>query len=321
MRWMTVGHGKIATAFVTAAAGLEDHEVVTVVGRSAERAAAFAARHGISDSGTSIAAAADGVDAVYIGTPHPSHLAAAAESLRAGVPVLCEKPMTMSAADTASLVDLARREGVFLMEAVWMRFLPIYRHVLRWLNDGRVGGVRGVQATFGFNAPFDPSHRLFDRALGGGALYDIGIYPLHLAHWMLGEPSTLTARTSTAPTGVDDGVAIIGTYNGTKLSVLTATTRADLDSRATIWGDQGRIELPMFWKGQSASLVIGGTAETIEEPFRINGYEYEMEEVRQCLADGRIESEGMPWSASIEIAKQVDEVLAATGYPLDGSTR
>lgn len=310
MRWMVVGHGGIATAFVTAVSGTEGHEVSVVAGRSADRAGAFASRHGIETATVEMARHLTEVDAVYVATPHPHHAQAASAALTAGTPVLCEKPLTLSAATTTDLIDMARANDVFLMEAVWTRFHPIYEQVFDWIDGGMIGEIRGVRASFGFDEPFDASHRLFNPELGGGALYDIGIYPLHLAHWVLGQPDRLEMVSSHAPTGVDDYVAIIGTYAGGRVADLSATTRVELTGAGVIWGESGWIEIPRFWMAESASLHTGGRTEIAKAPFEINGYEYEILEVERCLRAGRIESDRMPWAVSEEIARQVDQLLA-----------
>lgn len=309
MRWMVVGHGGIVSAFAAAISALPNHEIAVVVGRSAQRAGEFAATHGIANATGEMVPFLDSVDAVYVGTPHPAHALAVEQALEAGVPVLCEKPMTLSSSSTAALVDLARSRGTFLMEAVWTRFMPTYDHVFRWLDAGAIGTPRGIKAAFGFSRPFDRSHRLFSPELGGGALYDIGIYPLHVSQWLFGEPLQLFGSGSVGESGVDEYVSINGTYPEGVHADLCATTRIALDSTAIIWGDEGWIELPKFWMPQEATLRAAGSDQHVAEPFDVNGYEYEIREMERCLGDGLVESPAMPWSASLAIASQVDDLL------------
>jgi len=313
MRWMVVGHGGIVGAFVTAIDGLDGNEVAVVTGRSEERAGAFAGRRGIPVSTTDIGSQLENVDAVYVGTPHPFHADAASRALEAGVPVLCEKPMTLTLAQTSEVVELARTNDVFLMEAVWTRFLPIYDQVFGWIDNGAIGTPRGIKASFGFRKPFDPAHRLFDPALGGGALYDIGIYPLHVAEWLFGPPVSVVGAAAVGASGVDEYTSVLGTYRDGIHGDLSATTRIALDSRAIVWGDDGWIEIPKFWMAQEATLHAAGREEHRSAPFEVNGYEYEIREVARCLEGGFIESPGMPWSASLSVASQVDEVLNQVG--------
>ncbi len=315
MRWMVVGHGGIVGAFVTAIDGLAGHEVGVVAGRSEERAAAYAVRRGIPVSTIDIGSQLENVDAVYVGTPHPFHAESASRALAAGVPVLCEKPMTLSMERTADLIELARTNDAFLMEAVWTRFLPIYEHVFGWINDGAIGAPRGIRASFGFHRPFDPAHRLFDPELGGGALYDIGIYPLHVAEWLFGAPVSMLGAAAVGASGVDEYVSALGTYRNGVHGDLSATTRIALDSRAIVWGDDGWIEIPKFWMAQEATLHGAGREEHRSAPFEVNGYEYEIREVARCVEEGLIESPGMPWSASLSVASQVDDVLRQIGRP------
>ncbi len=315
MRWMVVGHGGIVNAFVTAINGLGEHEVAIVAGRSEERAAVYADRRGIGAWTTDMASRVDEVDAVYVGTPHPFHAEAAHVALAAGVPVLCEKPMTLSGEATEALIEAAANNSTFLMEAVWTRFHPVYDVVFEWLSTGAIGTVRGIRASFGFHRPFDPRHRLFDPALGGGALYDIGVYPLHVAQWLFGDPFSLTGAAAIGRSGVDEYISVLGTYAGGIHADLMATTRMAIDSRAIVWGDDGWIEIPKFWMAQEAILHTESGEDRQTAPFEVNGYEYEIREVARCVEAGQVESPQLPWSASLSVARQVDDLLRQIRRP------
>ncbi len=193
--WGMVGHGHISTTFGAAIQVVDDAEIVAVAGRNADRSAAYAQAHGIGAAHDTVEAmlAAGGLDAVYVCSPHPSHQDAATKCLRAGVPVLVEKPMTPSSATTKELIDVARGEGVFAMEAMWTRFLPAYEQARAWIDDRRIGEVQQLEAAFGFRAPVDPDHRLFNLDLAGGSTLDVGVYPIALAQWLFGVAPTSVA--------------------------------------------------------------------------------------------------------------------------------
>ena len=333
LRWAIVGPGRIAHRFAEAVQGLEGHGLEAVVARDASRGDAFAARWpdrsgrraqrvGKLDALLQTRA----VDAVYIATPHPQHHAFARRCLEAGMPVLCEKPMTMCARDTVDLVATARRHRAFLMEAVWTRFLPVYRDVEAWLREGRIGAVRALRSSFCFAVPFDPASRLFDPQLGGGALLDIGVYNLHVTRWALqracgGVPTLRSwhASGTLAASGVEQRAAAQFDFEPATGERLHAQFVCAFDGRAdnrfVIEGERGLIEIESgFWQATRARLQVDGAEpERAERPFAINGFEGQIEEVRRCLAAGAVESPQMPHDESIAVAEWVDRLRGAVG--------
>lgn len=333
MRWALVGPGRIAHAFTRALASLPDAELAAVIGRDAGRARAFAqaawpAERTPPDVATELTSrlAQGDIDAVYVATPHAQHAEAVAVALQAGCGVLCEKSLTPGHAQAAPLVALARERGVFLMEAVWTRFLPAYGQVQRWLAEGAIGRLRGVQSTFCFHTPFDPASRVFDPALAGGALLDIGIYNLTVTRWALQqalghvpEPQAVSVHGHLAATGVDQTVAATLDFGQGLVAQFTCSVQMQADNTLRLMGDEGCIVLPQrFWMAERAELHRGGQAPVVAEtPFDCNGLEYEITEAMRCIRAGRVESPVMPLDESLATLRWMDQLRAQLGvrYP------
>jgi dihydrodiol dehydrogenase / D-xylose 1-dehydrogenase (NADP) len=321
-RWGVIGHGHISGTFREATATIDGAEIVAVAGRDLSRAQAYASEHGIDAAHDSIDTmlSAGGLDAVYVCTPHTAHAEAALACVEAGVPVLVEKPMTPTAATTRELVAATAAAGVFAMEAMWTRFLPTLEAVRSWIDEGRIGEVQLLTASFGFRAPAMSDHRLFSPELAGGGILDVGVYPLALAQWLYGSaPEAVRAVGSVGETGVDEHVAISARYPGGGLAQLGCAVRANLDHHAVIRGTDGHIEIPAFWSAQSATLFAEGVEESTETAHTANGFEYQIEEVMGCVAEGRTESPRMPHAASVELAELSDEIRDQIGvrYPFE----
>jgi predicted dehydrogenase len=315
VRWGIVGTGGIATRFVDALRETPGAVLGAVASRVPEPAVAFATRHGAERAHGSYAAlAADpGVDVAYVATPHARHAADSILMLEAGKHVLCEKPLALDAAQVDRMRGAAMASGRFLMEAMWSRFLPSWRMIRMLVSDGRIGEPVHVAADFGFRFPTDPTHRLFDPALGGGALLDIGVYPVHLATMVLGTVSGVHATGQLGPTGVDELVAaVLDHERGT--GVVTAALRTDLPCTARVSGTAGAIEVPAFMHCAD-HLVIrsGGRLERVDCSFVGEGMRFQVDEVHRCLAAGATESPTMPLAESRAVAAACDEVLAQLG--------
>jgi predicted dehydrogenase len=334
-RWALIGPGGIAQRFAQALPAVPGAELAAVLGRDPARAQAFAERYAtpgaaqprvLSDAAELLADAR--IDGVYIATPHAQHGEWAQRCLQAGKPVLCEKPLVPNLAQAKALVALAREQNVFLMEAVWTRFLPIYAVLQRWLAEQAIGEIRGMQSSFCFPNVYDPAHRLYNPALAGGALLDIGIYNLTVTRWVLQqalgacpEARAIHATGLLAPTGVDQRVAATLDF-GQGLSsqfICAVDTRADNGFR--IFGSRGSIELPQhFWQATQAVLHRDGQpSENVQAPHRINGFEGEIEEAQRCIRAGQIESAVMPHAETLATLAWMDEIRAQLGvrYPFE----
>ncbi|MCB0051511.1 MAG: Gfo/Idh/MocA family oxidoreductase, partial [Caldilineaceae bacterium] len=238
-----------------------------------------------------------------------------------GKHVLCEKPFAINAAEAQEMVDAARAAGLFLMEAMWSRFLPIIVEARRLIADGAIGTVQMVQADFGFRASFNPASRLFDPALGGGALLDVGVYPVSLATMLLGEPDRIAAVAALGATGIDENTGMLFGYPGGEVALLATTVRASTLQEAIILGSNGSIRLHSpWWVGNTLTLQRAGhDAEVIVRPFIANGYSHEAMEVADCVRAGRLESESMSLDESLRVMRIMDTVRAQLGmkYPME----
>ena len=323
IRWGILATGGIAARFTEDLRLLPDAEVVAVGSRTPVAAQAFAQRYDIPrahGSWTDLAADPD-VDVVYVATPHSAHYPAALTCIEAGKAVLVEKPLTLDAPAATRLLAAARERGVFAMEAMWMRCLPTILRAVDLIAGGAIGEVTSVQADFGLAGPFAASHRLRDPALGGGALLDLGIYPVSLAHLVLGVPTTVTALAQLTTEGVDDNTALLLGYPDGAIAALTCGTRGATPVVAAITGSDGRIELPgPFYCPQSFTLYRrdAATAEEIRVPFDGGGYHFEAAEVGRCLAAGLLESPLVPHATTIEVLDILDTARAQIGlaYPI-----
>lgn len=313
--WGILGTGGIAEVFTADLLRLDGHEVAAVGSRSPATATAFADRHGIGRAHDSYAdlAADDGVDVVYIATPHNAHFEAARLCLEAGRGVLVEKPLTVSADEARRLTALARERGLFMMEAMWTRFSPLVRRTHDLVGDGAIGEVSAVYADFSIAPPYDPANRLWAPELAGGALLDLGCYVLSIAWPLLGRPATVQATAAPAPTGVDANTAILLGYDSGAVALLHCGLMGHSPHTATIVGTKGRIDLASpFYKPSAMTLIREGRdPETFTAELEGNGFVYEAEEVARCLRLGLTESPLLPLDESIAVLDVIDEVAAS----------
>jgi predicted dehydrogenase len=334
--WGIIGPGRIARRFAAAVAGMTGSELRAVHGRDRGRATDFAlacaespeARCPRVDASADDLLADPGIDAVYVATPHAQHGEWVRRCLEAGKPVLCEKPLVPNAAQGQALVELAHSRHVFLMEAVWTRFLPAYAVAAQWLRDGAIGELRSIQSSFCFPAPFEPRSRLFDPALAGGALLDIGIYNLTVTRWALQatsgtcpEPRSIHATGVLAPTGVDLRVAATLSFADGRVSQFVCGLDGCAANTLVIQGEHGVIELPArFWQATEVRLQRTGEPEQrVQAPFHVNGFEYEIAEAQRCVRAGQIESPAMPHAETLATLRWMDEIRRQIGvrYPLE----
>jgi len=324
IRWGILATGRIAHKFARGLSCLDDAELIAVGSRRQEKADAFAEEWDIPHRHASYEAlAADpDVDAVYVATPHPFHKDNSMLCLEAGKAVLCEKPLTVNARQAEEVIACARGSGVFLMEAMWTRFLPAIVRLRELLAEGALGEVRMVKADFCFRTGWDPKGRLLNPDLAGGGLLDVGVYTLAFASMVFGgPPPEMTSMAHVGETGVDEQAAMILRYEGGRLGVLTCGVRTAMPHVAYVFGTEkwARVHAP-FWKTQG--LTIGSAdaeEEVIQLPHRENGYEYEAEHVMQCLRGGRTESDVMPLDESLAIVRTMDALRAEWGlrYPME----
>jgi predicted dehydrogenase len=314
IKWGILGTGLIAQVFTEDLLRLPGHEVLAVGSRALGTADAFAGRNGIPRAyGSYEELAADGgVDVVYVATPHTGHFPGAALCLEAGRAVLVEKPFTVTAAESEQLVSLARERGLFAMEAMWTRFNPLIRRLRELVADGAIGEVKAVYADFAERFPYDPSHRIWSTDTAGGALLDLGIYPLSFAWMLLGAPDTVQATTAPAPNGVDSNTGILLGYASGAVGLLHCGLLAKSPQTATVIGTKGRVEVATpFFRPPAMTLHRDGAGpETFTLEVEGHGYTYQAEEVARCLRAGELESPLMPLDESLAILGTIDTIAA-----------
>jgi predicted dehydrogenase len=309
-----MGTGGIAAAFARDLRLTESGVVAAVGSRSAGSAERFAGELDILTRHSSYEALANDpdVDVVYVATPHPMHHANARLALEAGKPVLVEKPFTMNAGEARDLVDLARARNLFLMEAMWTRFLPHVRHIRELVPQ--LGDVVTVAADHGQWFAEDPAFRLFAPELGGGALLDLGIYPVSFASMILGPPERVAAMATPAFTGVDAQTSMLFGYASGAQAVLTCTLSAVSPTTATIVGTDARIEVdgPFYAPASFTVIPREGERSRFEYVDEGRGLRHQADEVALRLEAGETESPLMPLDETVSIMTAMDEVLAAT---------
>lgn len=324
IRWGIIGTGYIADLFAKGLSVVPDAELHAVASRTQAGAEAFGLQHNVPRRYESYAAlAADpDIDVVYISTPHPMHADNALMCLEAGKAVLCEKPFTLNAGEARTVVEAARSRGLFLMEAMWTRYFPVMVRVRELLAAGVIGDVRLLNVDFGFRTTYNPEHRLFNPALGGGALLDVGIYPISFASMVLGKPARMTGLAELGQTGTDDQSAYLFGYDNGALAMLASAVRTDTPHQAVINGTRGRITVqPQFWRPTRLTLEVYDHEKTeIHLPIVGNGYNYQAVEVGRCLREGRLESAIMPLDETLQLMETLDTLRGAWGlrYPQEG---
>ncbi len=320
--WGILATGGIAQKFAADLVRLPDAELVAVGSRTRAAAADFGARFDAKRSYGSYQEVVDDpeVDVVYVATPHALHQANASLALAAGKAVLCEKPLTLNAAEARALIDQARDAELFLMEAVWMRFFPIFDELRRLLAEEALGQLHTLCADFGIRPRYDPKGRLFDPALGGGTLLDLGVYPLSLASLVFGRPARVASLAQLGETGVDEQAGIVLGYADGALAALYTSFHADTPVEAVLSGERGRIKLHRpFHHPTRLTLALAGEPERfIEHPHEGHGYQFEAQAVMDCLRAGKTESERMPLDESLAVMKTMDEIRAQWGLTYPG---
>lgn len=320
VRWGILATGGIAAAFAADLVDLPDAEIAAVASRSARSAEAFAERFGISRAygdWESLARDED-IDVVYVATPHSAHRAAAGLCLEAGRNVLCEKAFTIDLREAGELVALAKEHDRFLMEAMWMYCNPLVRRLKALVEDGAIGEVRTVQADFGLEGPFPPAHRLRDPALGGGALLDLGVYPVSFAHLLLGEPDGMSARAVLSDEGVDLQTGALLSWESGALAMVHCSIVGGTGTTASVTGSRGRIDVPEgFFNPERFVLHRDGrdpeefALDPVDGPR--NTFRHEAREVMRALRAGEKESPLVPLANTLSVMRTLDTLRAQTG--------
>jgi len=331
--WAVIAPGRIARRFAQAVPAVKGSRIVAVYGRSRERAQAFAQAHCASfapratDDLASVLAD-PAVQAVYIATPHAQHGEFIRAALTAGKPVLCEKPLVAHLAQGEACVALSREKRVFLMEAVWTRFLPSYAVLGRWLREQAIGPVHTIQSSFCFPSEYDPTSRNFAPELAGGALLDLGIYNLTVTRFVLEQalghcPQAVSIHAAgpLAPTGVDMRTHGQIVFPGGIVSQFVCAFDTSSDNALVIQGQQGRITLPYGFHGAEELRLErhGEPAQVVRAPYVLNGFEGQIEEAQARIRAGEIESPVISHAETLTVLGWMDEIRRQMGvrYPFE----
>ena len=322
LRWGILGLGNIAKQFANGLKELPDAQLIAVGSRTQEKADKFGAEFDAPHRHASYKALANDpdVDAIYIATPHSAHAEDALLCLDAGKAVLCEKPFTINAAQAERVIQRAREKKVFCMEAMWSRFFPLVYRLRELLAEGAIGEARMLHADFGFRAGVNPESRLFNPAMGGGGLLDVGVYTLSLASLLFGTPDGVTGLAHIGETGVDEQAGMVLRYDAGRLAVLSTGVRVNTPQDAVILGTDGRITIHSpWWKPSKMTVSANGKDEEVSLPFTGNGYQFEAQEVARCVRAGKTESDTLPLDETLSVMRTMDALRAQWGlkYPME----
>jgi len=312
INWGIIGTGSIAKKFATALAHVPNSKLKAIGSRSMNDAKEFANNFEVPKAYGSYSELAEDkeVDVVYIATPHPFHIENTLLCLENNKAVLCEKPFAMNKAEVMNMINMSRQKNLFLMEAMWTRFLPSILKTKELIENGTIGDIVELKSDFGFKANYDIEGRAFNKALGGGSLLDIGIYPVFISLFLLGKPAEITSKAIIGETGVDNSIAMVFKYANGALASLSSTFMATTPIETDICGTKGRIRInnPWFMSNSVSVIMNDGHKQDYHNPFICNGYEYEAMEVTNCLLKGKIESEIMSLDLSIQLIEILDSV-------------
>ncbi|PMJ93144.1 Gfo/Idh/MocA family oxidoreductase [Vibrio sp. 10N.261.55.A7] len=321
IRWGIIAPGRIAHRFAQSFTSITDGVIAGVASSNEGRANAFASEYTIEKVYTDYQSLIQDpeIDAVYIATPHRFHFEICQMAILAKKAILCEKPLTVTSAHSEHLFELAKSHDVFLMEALWSRFLPVWIEVKKWVQQGKIGRLQHFKSSFGFKAERNNDDRLFNIELAGGSLLDTGVYNIALTDFLVGQsPERIQSNVIVGQTGVDEQCQVTLHYPNLT-SEFTCSLLESLPNTFEIIGDKGTITVEAnFWEAETARLKVTGSAsKTLNIPFDKNGFEYQVREVHQCLNESRITSEEMTPEVTIRNMKVMDEILAAAGvkYP------
>lgn len=315
IKWGIIGLGNIANQFADDLLLLEEAEIVAVASRNKDKAAEFAKKYNCHKGYDSYEAlfADTNVDIVYIATPHDSHAELSIKAMQSGKHVLCEKPMSLSYPDAIRMIETSIKHNTFFMEAFWTRFLPSVKEVLEKVNKGIIGDIKDVKADFAFYADEKQGGRLFNKNQGGGALFDIGVYPLFLSYIMLGIPKEIIAKSIYNANGIDLQTAMVLQYESAQ-AILHASIVSESDMKATLSGTEGTIVLNAPWFVADGYSLFKDNQETVFSlPNLGKGYTYEAMECHKCIRNNQIESQLWSHQNSLDLSRIVEEIKNQIG--------
>ena len=323
IRWGIIAPGNIAEQFAESLKAAENTELYAVASRSTDRAKAFAEKHSVPhwyNSYEELVQNPD-VDVVYIANPHPFHFQSMMLCIKHKKNIVCEKPFTVNANEAQAVIDSAKANQLFVMEAMWTRFLPVVQEIKTRIDKKQIGNILRIEADFSYRTDFNSQSNLFNPQLAGGSLLDVGVYPISFAMYVMGrEPISVQSVASIGRSGVDEQAAIVLQFDSGALAICTCGIRVDGSRSARITGSKGSIVIKdNFYSTETASVIINNTEETIFHPHRSFGYEWEIESVNQCIRDKKTENEIMPLDESLRIMHLTDSIRKSWNlkYPFE----
>ena len=313
MNWGVIGYGEIAPSFIEGLFAVEGQELRGIASRSKHQE--LAKRNTYPNvliySNYSDLLHNPDIETIYVCTANNLHKKNVLDALRAGKNVLCEKPLGICRADVEQMIFEAKTQNKFLMEGMWTRLLPAYKHFKQLLENGVIGTVSFARIDFGFLSEWSADRRLKNKALFGGTILDNADYGIFLSQEIFHDiPANISAFARICETGVDDLCGVMLQYPNGSISQLFSSFQLETNQEAVIYGEKGHLQLKPFWNGTAVALHTDAGEECLEFPFRKNGFEYEVEEVVKCVKNQQIESEAVPHQLSIEIAGILDEIIA-----------
>lgn len=321
IRWGIAGPGVIAHKFAEAITNVEEAELTAVASRSSERSKSFAQKFDIPNVLESYEEMAnfDGVDAVYVSTAHPFHMSTAETFLNAKKHVLCEKPLCVNAGQAKLLAECAKKNGVFLMEAMWTRFLPAIIEAKRLCDSGEIGEVMDITADFCYAIEYAEDPKVFENSMAGGSLLDVGVYALHFADLIFESKPEKVNAVADVIDGVDRHVRVLFGYEGGKTANISSAITLEKPADAYVYGTKGMIYIPDFYQAKKVIVKKNGEEKEVNLSYNGNGFEGEIREVCKSIEAGKTESSILPLEKSICVLEQMDEIRKKIGvyYPMD----
>lgn len=311
IKWGIIGPGRIAGKFATGLKDVEGAELYAVASRSKSKAENFAQTHSATKAfGTYQEMLEDeALDVVYIATPHVFHHEHTLLCLKNGKAVLCEKPFAMNKNQVEEMIATARQEHVFLMEALWTQFLPHFKYLAKLVETNKYGKIKKLEADFGFHSPFQKEHRLYNKALGGGSLLDIGIYPVFLALSLLGKPQKIHAKASLGRTGVDEDCEVFFHYPENIKAKLNSSILEKTPTTALIEFEEAIVTVESrFHEPSTIQVKTSQGEDNLQFEVHSNGYNFEAAHVQEMLRQGRIESDEMTFEKSLQLISLLDSI-------------
>lgn len=322
IKWGIIGPGTIANAFAKEVSKTEKGKLVAVYGRNEEKSKKFAKEYNLEKSYSNIDEFLNDkeIDAVYIATPHNYHMDFAIKCIKAKKHVLCEKPFSYNKKTSEEVLKLAKENNVFIMEALWTLFLPAINKAKTWVKENKIGKVKLITANFGFKSEEDVNSRLYNANLAGGALLDVGIYPILFSNFIMNDiPKEIKATATMTRTGVDETDVIDLKYKDGALASVTCSIAAETDNTAVIYGEKGKIVIPTFWMAKEAYLYSYENEEKFEDKYNEAGYKYEIIEANNCIVNNALESDIASHDVTLYLARIMDEIREQIGlvYPFE----